>query len=57
MGYSTWLFDPMSATVRLKILRKERELAQQEMAGKVGPRINQIRRYESGSARPSLWRH
>lgn len=54
MGYSTWLLGPMSITVRLITLRKERDLTQQEMADKVGLHVNQIRRYESGSAQPSL---
>lgn len=54
MGYSTWLLGPMSITVRLITQRKERDLTQQEMADKVGLHVNQIRRYESGSAQPSL---
>ncbi len=44
----------MRIAARLITLRKERNLTQQEMADKVGLHINQIRRYETGNARPSL---
>jgi transcriptional regulator with XRE-family HTH domain len=44
----------MSIAARLITLRKERNLTQQEMADKVGLHVNQIRRYETGNARPSL---
>ena len=44
----------MSIAARLIALRKEQGLAQQEMADKIGLHVNQVRRYESGSAQPSL---
>jgi transcriptional regulator with XRE-family HTH domain len=44
----------MSIAARLITLRKERNLTQQEMADKVGLHVNQIRRYETGNAQPSL---
>lgn len=54
MGYSIWMVSPMSIAARLITLRKERTLTQQEMADKVGLHVNQIRRYETGNAQPSL---
>ncbi len=54
MGYSLWPISPMSIAVRLITLRKEKNLTQQEMADKIGLHVNQVRRYESGSAQPSL---
>lgn len=54
MGYSIWMVSPMSIAARLITLRKERNLTQQEMADKIGVHVNQIRRYEAGSAQPSL---
>lgn len=54
MGYSIWLVSPMSIAARLIALRKEKGLTQQEMADKIGLHVNQVRRYESGSALPSL---
>lgn len=54
MGYSTWLVSPMSIAARLIALRREKGLTQQEMADKIGLHVNQVRRYESGSAQPSL---
>jgi transcriptional regulator with XRE-family HTH domain len=44
----------MSIAARLITLRKERNLTQQGMADKVGLHVNQIRRYETGNAQPSL---
>ncbi len=44
----------MSIAARLIALRKEKGLTQQEMADKIGLHVNQVRRYESGSALPSL---
>ena len=44
----------MSLPQRLIRLRRERKLTQQEMADIVGLHVNQIRRYEIGSAQPSL---
>ena len=54
MGYSVWMVSPMSIAARLIALRKENGLTQQEMADKIGLHVNQVRRYESGSAQPSL---
>ncbi len=44
----------MSISQRLIALRRERDLTQQEMADLVGLHVNQIRRYESEHAQPSL---
>ena len=44
----------MSIAARLITLQKERNLAQQETADKVDLHVNQIRRYETGNAQPSL---
>lgn len=54
MGYLIRWVTPMSIGARLIALRKEKGLTQQEMADKIGLHVNQIRRYESGSAQPSL---
>ena len=54
MGYSIWLVSPMSIAARLIALRKEKGRTQQETADKIGLHVNQVRRYESGSALPSL---
>ena len=54
MGYSIWMVSPMSIAARLIAIRKENGLTQQEMADKIGLHVNQVRRYESGSAQPSL---
>jgi transcriptional regulator with XRE-family HTH domain len=54
MGYLIRLVSPMSMAVRLTALRKRYGHAQQEMADKIGVHVSQVRRYESGSARPSL---
>lgn len=49
------IFDsPMSISDQLILLRKGKGLTQQEMADAVSLHVNQIRRYESGSAQPSL---
>lgn len=44
----------MSINNRLIALRREQNLTQQEMADRVGLHVNQIRRYEAGTAQPSL---
>lgn len=44
----------MSISQHLIVLRRQHDLTQQEMADRVGLHVNQIRRYESGSAEPSL---
>jgi len=48
------LFATMSINNRLIALRREQNLTQQEMADRVGLHVNQIRRYEAGTAQPSL---
>lgn len=44
----------MSIRDRLISLRQQHKLTQQEMADRVGLHVNQIRRYETGHAQPSL---
>lgn len=54
MGYSLqWPF-PMDFPTRLIQLRRERNLTQQALADVVNIHVNQIRRYEAGSAQPTL---
>lgn len=45
---------PMSLSARLIQLRRERDWTQQELADQVGLHVNQVKRYEAGSAQPSL---
>lgn len=45
---------PMSLSARLIQLRRERDWTQQDVAEQVGLHVNQIKRYEAGSAQPSL---
>lgn len=52
--YSNHKFLAMSISLRLIALRRERDLTQQELADLVGLHVNQIRRYESEHAQPSL---
>lgn len=52
--YSHTAFRTMSISQRLITLRREQSLTQQEMADRVGLHVNQIRRYESEQAHPSL---
>lgn len=52
--YSKPAFTAMSISQRLITLRREHNLTQQEMADRVGLHVNQIRRYESEQAQPSL---
>lgn len=40
--------------MRLIALRRERDITQQDMAALVGLHVNQIRRYESEHAQPSM---
>ena len=49
----TWLL-PMNFSTRLVQIRKSRGLTQQALADAAGLHINQIRRYETGSAQPAL---
>lgn len=44
----------MSIRDRMIVLRQQRKLTQHEMADMVGLHVNQIRRYETGHAQPSL---
>ncbi len=48
-----WLL-PMNFPTRLIQLRKERELTQQALADRVGLHVNQIKKYEAGTAQPTL---
>lgn len=54
MATTLWFVSPMSIAARLIALRRERGLTQQEMADRVGVHVNQVRRYESDQAQPSL---
>ena len=45
---------PMNFNTRLSQLRKERDLTQQELADMVGMHVNQIKKYEAGTAQPTL---
>ncbi|MEH6818295.1 MAG: helix-turn-helix transcriptional regulator [Pseudoalteromonas distincta] len=38
----------------LILLRRDKQLTQQEMADTIGVHVNQIRRYEAGATQPSL---
>lgn len=54
MACSTWLLTPMSLSARLIALRKERGMSQQALADAIKIHVNQIKRYEAGSAHPSV---
>lgn len=45
---------PMNFNTRLSQLRKEHDLTQQELADMVGMHVNQIKKYEAGTAQPTL---
>jgi len=49
----TWLL-PVSFSAKLIQIRKSQGLTQQGLADAAGLHINQIRRYETGSAQPTL---
>ena len=49
----TWIL-PMSFPIRLLQIRKSQGLTQQALADAADLHINQIRRYEAGSAQPTL---
>ena len=54
MGNSiTWLL-PMDFVKRLVTLRKQLGLTQQALANAIGLHVNQIKRYEAGTAQPTL---
>ncbi len=48
-----WLL-PMNFPVQLVQLRKQHGLSQQRLADAVGLHVNQVRRYEAGTAQPTL---
>jgi transcriptional regulator with XRE-family HTH domain len=54
MHTSTFILCPMSLSARLIQLRRERDWTQQDVAEQVGLHVNQIKRYEAGTAQPSL---
>lgn len=57
MGHSkrNWIqFMAGDIPTRLVQLRRDLDLTQQEMADRIGIHVNQVRRYESGKAKPSL---
>jgi transcriptional regulator with XRE-family HTH domain len=54
MHHTTFLLCPMSLSARLIQLRHERGWTQQDVAEQVGLHVNQIKRYEAGTAQPSL---
>lgn len=54
MHTSTFILCPMSLSARLIQLRRERDWTQQDVADQVGLHVNQIKRYEAGTAQPSL---
>lgn len=54
MGISTLWLLPMNFPARLIQLRKAADLTQQALADMASIHVNQIRRYEAGSAQPTL---
>lgn len=54
MQLDTFWFLPMHFPVRLIQLRKALNLTQQELAETAQLHVNQIRRYEAGTAQPTL---
>lgn len=54
MGNEPYWMLPMDFPHRLFTLRKRQGLTQQQMADAVGAHVNQIKRYESGTAQPTL---
>ena len=54
MAPATLWFWTMDLSARLIALRKQQGLSQQAMAEAVGLHVNQIKRYEAGTAQPSL---
>lgn len=49
-----WWSVPMNFPARLTQLRKDQGYSQQRLADAVGLHINQIKRYETGAAQPTL---
>lgn len=54
MGSETIWFLPMHFPTRLIQLRKNADLTQQTLADTASVHVNQIRRYEAGTAQPTL---
>lgn len=54
MGLSTLWWLPMEFVERLITLRKERGLTQQALADAIDLHVNQIKRYEAGTAQPTM---
>lgn len=52
-GLILWLL-PMNFPVRLIQLRKAADMTQQALADRASIHVNQIRRYEAGTAQPTL---
>ena len=53
MGTVTWII-PMNFPARLTRLRKDQGYSQQRLAEAVGLHVNQVKRYETGTAQPTL---
>lgn len=54
MGVSIFWLVPMHFPSRLIQIRKNRGMTQQGLADAAGIHVNQIKRYESGTAQPTL---
>ncbi|MFM0358994.1 helix-turn-helix transcriptional regulator [Paraburkholderia nemoris] len=54
MAFATLWFLPMNFPALLIQVRKSRGLTQQELADAATLHVNQVRRYEAGSAQPTL---
>jgi transcriptional regulator with XRE-family HTH domain len=54
MGTTIFWMLPMEFVKRLIALRKQRGLTQQGLADAIGLHVNQIKRYEAGTAQPTL---
>jgi transcriptional regulator with XRE-family HTH domain len=54
MGTTIFWMLPMEFVQRLITLRKERGLTQQSLASAIDLHVNQIKRYEGGTAQPTL---
>ena len=54
MGTTIFWMLPMEFVQRLITLRKERGLTQQALANAIDLHVNQIKRYEAGTAQPTL---
>lgn len=54
MGTTVFWLLPMEFVKRLITLRKERGLTQQALATAIDLHVNQIKRYEAGTAQPTL---